>query len=278
MGREGGSRVFPPVRVATLSDPRVAHVIHSWSLLRNLSEPVTDGVQSGPRVLGDPSRGNPLTSRLSATRSIGKIFIQESSGEAVNMQRQKQKMVPWWIAALLFGGLLAALPPISFAARREIASLDSSLKAVGFVKFDGEITAPDFTLSDLSGKPVRLADLRGKVGFLTFWATWCPYCQREFPSLERLHEQFRKKDFVVLAVNIAEQPDRVKKYVMEHKLTFPALLDSNGRVSALYGVRGTPTRFLINRQGNIIAGSIGPRDWASEEAQKLIRNLLGPGV
>ncbi len=223
------------------------------SLLRNLSDPVTDGVRCGFRVL-----------------RVG--------GKAVNMQRQKQKMVPWRIAALLFGGLLAALPLISFAARRDTASLDSSLKAVGFVKFDGEITAPDFTLSDLSGKPVRLADLRGKVVFLTFWATWCPYCQREFPSLERLYQQFRKKDFVVLAVNIVEPPDRVKKYVMEHKLTFPALLDSNGRVSALYGVRGTPTRFLINRQGNIIAGSIGPKDWASEEAQKLIRNLLDPGV
>ena len=79
-------------------------------------------------------------------------------------------------------------------------------------------------------------------------------------------------------MNIAEPPDRVKNYLVEHKLTFPALLDSNSRVSTLYGVRGTPTRFLINRQGNIIAGSIGPRDWASEEAQKLIRNLLGPGV
>jgi peroxiredoxin len=83
---------------------------------------------------------------------------------------------------------------------------------------------------------------------------------------------------VILAVNIAEPPDRVKDYVARHKLTFPALLDGDSSVSNLYGVRGTPTRFLINRQGNIIAGSIGPRDWASEEAQKLIRNLLDPGV
>ena len=205
-------------------------------------------------------------------------FRSRVAGEAVSMQRQKQKMIAWRIAARLFGGLLAALPLISFAAGRETTSLDSALKAVGFVKFDGEITAPDFTLSDLSGKPVRLADLRGKVVFLTFWATWCPYCQREFPSLGHLYQQFRKKDFVVLAVNIAEPADRVKKYVAEHKFTFSTLLDSNAHVSTLYGVRGTPTRFLINRQGNIIAGSIGPRDWASEEAQKLIRNLLGLGV
>ena len=75
-------------------------------------------------------------------------------------------------------------------------------------------------------------------------------------------------------MNLAEPPSRVKEYVAEHKLTLPVLLDSDSRVSNLYGVRGTPTRFLINRQGKVIAGSIGPRDWASKEARKLIASLL----
>lgn len=80
---------------------------------------------------------------------------------------------------------------------------------------------------------------------------------------------------MVLAVNIGEPADRVKEYLAKHKLSFPALLDSDSRVSSLYGVRGTPTRFLIRRDGIIIAGSIGPRDWASQEARKLIGHLLG---
>ena len=80
---------------------------------------------------------------------------------------------------------------------------------------------------------------------------------------------------MVLAVNIAEPADRVKEYLAKHKLSFPALLDSDSRVSNLYGIRGTPTRFLIDREGRLIARSIGPRDWASEEARKLIGHVLG---
>lgn len=79
---------------------------------------------------------------------------------------------------------------------------------------------------------------------------------------------------MVLAVNIAEPADRVKGYLVKHKLTFPALLDNDSRVSNLYGVRATPTRFLIDREGRLVAGSIGPRDWASEEARELISHLL----
>lgn len=92
---------------------------------------------------------------------------------------------------------------------------------------------------------------------------------------ERLYQQFKQKEFVVLAVNLGEPADRVKEYMSKHKLTFPALIDSDSSVSRLYGVRGTPTRFLIDRQGKMIAGSVGPRDWASEEAQRLIANLVG---
>ncbi len=98
---------------------------------------------------------------------------------------------------------------------------------------------------------------------------------REFPSLEHLYRQFKKNGLVVLAVNLADGREEVKQYMIEHKLTFPALLDSDSNLANLYGVRGTPTRFLIDRKGRLIAGSIGPRDWASEEARKLISHMLG---
>ena len=80
----------------------------------------------------------------------------------------------------------------------------------------------------------------------------------------------------MLAVNIAEPADKVKNYMAAHKLTFPALLDSDSSVSDLYAVRGTPTRYLIDREGKIVAASIGPRNWDSEEARILIATLLGP--
>ena len=86
-------------------------------------------------------------------------------------QRQRSRIL-WRIIGLLLGGLLAALAIISFAAGRQAASLDSSLGALGMVKVEGAQAAPDFTLTDPSGKIVRLTDLRGKVVFLTFWTTW----------------------------------------------------------------------------------------------------------
>ena len=86
-------------------------------------------------------------------------------------QRQRSRIL-WRIVGLLVGGLLAALAIISFAAGRQAISLDSSLEALGMVKVEGERAAPAFTLTDASGKAVRLADLRGKVVFLSFWTTW----------------------------------------------------------------------------------------------------------
>lgn len=76
---------------------------------------------------------------------------------------------------------------------------------------------------------------------------------------------------------MGEPADQIRTYLLKHQLTFPALVDVTSSVANHYGVRGTPTRFLINRDGKVIAGSIGPRDWAGEDAQRLIRILLDAG-
>ena len=117
--------------------------------------------------------------------------------------------------------------------------------------------APDFTLQDNSGKQVRLADLKGRVVLLEFWATWCPPCRAEIPAIERLHTQYGSKGLTVLAVSLDEGGwDEVKSFATEHKISYTVLRGTED-VSAKYMVRLIPSMFLIDKQGNIMKQYMG---------------------
>ncbi|MGH7846586.1 MAG: TlpA disulfide reductase family protein, partial [Candidatus Binatia bacterium] len=121
---------------------------------------------------------------------------------------------------------------------------------------------------------VRLRDLRGKVVFLNFWATWCPPCIEEMPAMEKLHQDLEKDGLVILAVNFQEGPERVREFFTKHHLTFTALLDRNGKISELYQAWALPVSVIINKHGEIAARAIGSKDWYSDEALQLFRKLL----
>jgi len=134
--------------------------------------------------------------------------------------------------------------------------------------------APDFTLRDLEDRKVSLRDFQGKLVFLNFWATWCPPCRYEMPSMESLYKEFKGKGLVVLAINLKEGKEKVRSFMVSERLTFPALLDYSGEVAQRYGVRGIPTTFLINGKREIVGKALGARDWSSSDARGLIRRLL----
>jgi peroxiredoxin len=134
--------------------------------------------------------------------------------------------------------------------------------------------APDFTLSDMNGDPVTLSSLRGKVVLVNFWATWCPPCRAEKPTMERLHHAFSGQDFVILAVNTENDVAAVRDYLSKNPLSFPVLLDNEARVQSLYGVFRFPETFLIGKDGTVLERYIGARDWSSVEFLRYVSTLL----
>lgn len=113
--------------------------------------------------------------------------------------------------------------------------------------------APAWTLQDTAGRTVRLADFRGQVVILHFWATWCPPCRREVPVLAALRDQYESAGLVVVGVSLDEDPALVTSFVKEQGINYPVVLGTPLVAVAYGGVSTLPTTFVINRDGKIVA-------------------------
>ncbi len=141
------------------------------------------------------------------------------------------------------------------------------------VPHDGE-PAPDFTLTSLSGEKIRLYDLRGKVILLNFWASWCPPCREEIPSLASLNAAMAGKNFQMLAVSIDKGGrDTIKRFFSKTGVNLPTLLDPDGSVGKEYGISGVPETFVIDKQGIIRKKVVGPIDWSDASVVRYLDNL-----
>jgi thiol-disulfide isomerase/thioredoxin len=136
--------------------------------------------------------------------------------------------------------------------------------------------AKDFTLPDLDGKPHQLSDYRGKVVLVNFWATWCPPCRREMPSMERLSQRLKGQPFAILAINQQEEADQVFVFTgqMEPFPTFPILFDPDSATAHAWGVLGLPASFIVDRQGRVVYRAMGGREFDHPEIEQAIRTLL----
>jgi thiol-disulfide isomerase/thioredoxin len=136
--------------------------------------------------------------------------------------------------------------------------------------------APALELKDLVGAPHDLAQLNGRVVLINFWATWCPPCRREMPSMERLLQALKGEAFDVLAVDVGEDADTIDAFTsqLDARPTFPILLDTRSHTLQAWKVAGLPTTFLIDRQGHIVASAIGGREFDHPEIVQAIRELL----
>ena len=137
---------------------------------------------------------------------------------------------------------------------------------------------PALALKDLDGATHRLADYRGKVVLLNFWATWCGPCRDEMPSIQELKDKLAGKPFVVLAVNLDEPESRIRRFLsqMKVKLDFPILLDPEREVARTWNARILPASYVIGADGKIRYSLVGELDWGHELVVSRISELLPP--
>ena len=141
--------------------------------------------------------------------------------------------------------------------------------------FDPLPPAPAFSLERLEGGTATLADFRGEYVLLNFWATWCPPCLKEMPTMQALHDTYRDRGFSVVAVSSdSEGAALVKGFVDRLGVDFPILLDVDGSVSASYGARNLPMSLLLTPDGEVLAAALGERDWGSEAAMSYVGELV----
>lgn len=179
--------------------------------------------------------------------------------------------------AVVLGLILAlALPRNNGPSPQQVRQAADNLAAdEGAPIAAGEMAKP-FTLTNLQGEKVSMAELRGKVVFLNIWATWCGPCREEMPSMEKLYERMRNKPgFVMLAVSQdTSGRQTVADYVKKHGYHFEVLLDPDNKVAEAYGITGVPETFIIGRNGRIVAHHAGAFNWAKPDVRTALDELL----
>lgn len=137
------------------------------------------------------------------------------------------------------------------------------------------LNAPEFSLSDPSGKTYTLSELKGSVVFINFWATWCPPCIEEMPSIQNLYNGFKdKKEFRMITIPYKDDYNKAMAYQQQNNYTLPVLIDRDGKSAKAYGVTGVPETYIVDKQGVLRQKVIGPADWSTTEVDSFISNLL----
>ena len=179
-----------------------------------------------------------------------------------------------FIAMIISGSVAVSFFKADLSAQTDSRGMDRLFGTVGVIKVLPAEDPVKINLKDMNGKNTNLSDFKGKIVFLNFWTTWCPTCRIEMPSMEKLHQKLKNKNFAMVTINLQESAPQVKAFFKEFKLTFTALLDSTGEVGASFGIRAIPTTYILDKTGRIIGLVSGPREWDSKAAIALFENLI----
>ncbi|WP_053228221.1 TlpA family protein disulfide reductase [Spirochaeta cellobiosiphila] len=174
------------------------------------------------------------------------------------------KVLVFILLALPLGGIWA-----------EENSINNQLSSLGFDLPTENFKVPQFQLEDLQGTMKPISTYEGKVVLLNFWATWCPPCREEMPSMQKLYNEWSGKGFEIVAINLSEKKDTVQSFLTDNAYTYPVLMDYDGAIgSQWFGVTGIPTTFVLDKNGMVRGRLVGTRDWNQKDVKDLLAQLI----
>ncbi len=157
--------------------------------------------------------------------------------------------------------LLLALFALQGVSASELTPLDQNLDGL------------EFALKDMDGKTHKLSDYKGKTLIINFWASWCPPCREEMPSMERAWQKIKNNNIVMLAINVGEDEDTIFTFLGDYPVSFTILMDSTGEVTENWPIKGLPTTYIVSPEGKLVYRAIGGRQWDNKDILKQIRKI-----
>lgn len=149
----------------------------------------------------------------------------------------------------------------------------AGLETMGFYVFDQPFEQPNFNVTSVTGSMKSRLSSKGNITLLNFWATWCPPCKQEIPTIQKLNDVMKGEKFEIMAIDLGESASSVKSFLDQNKITYAVYLDQKNSLADLYASRGIPTTYILDKNGKFIAGIIGTFDYSNPQFVNIMKEL-----